>query len=258
MNDFDKLKTIDISDISQKTHISFTELRLLLDKEYDAFSRTKALGFIKIIEREYSLDLKDIEAEFEAHYQTQESKGNEIFLVAPEQKNSIGRWITISMILIAGILGATFVQYYKEISSAAQAVPTLELPLVNEAQTVMIDSTNGEILSPDLNDSEPIAPSVEKIPFFVESAVNLWIGIYYLDTESNEQMFVKGRRELDPERAQIITFGHGAFKLVYGEKTIEPKNNFVQRFRFDNGEVTRLPLPPPADRTRIQNAQEGE
>ncbi|HIQ28154.1 MAG TPA: hypothetical protein EYH42_06605, partial [Sulfurovum sp.] len=46
--------------ISQKTNISEQNIEALIEDNFSALTKAKALGFISIIERDYHADLKDV------------------------------------------------------------------------------------------------------------------------------------------------------------------------------------------------------
>ncbi len=58
------LKELGIKEVSDKTFINATNLEALLEKNFESLSKTKALGFIQILEREFDLDLKELKNEY--------------------------------------------------------------------------------------------------------------------------------------------------------------------------------------------------
>ncbi|GHV09111.1 hypothetical protein AGMMS50229_18640 [Campylobacterota bacterium] len=241
MDDFDKLKQININDIHKKTHISITELRLILAKDFGAFNRTKALGFIKIFEREYGFSLDAFAAECRLFYDGLDGESDQIFVIAKEEKGSVGKWIIILIVILAGILAAIFVEFSREQNSVVEPAAPLQLPMVSEAQAVVGNRPANEEIFSAAQGSETIALSAERMPFFVTTDRDLWIGIYYADSDRREQITINKQHEFDSTRPQVVTFGHGMFRLTYGERVIEPKSGFVQRFSFRDGDVTALP-----------------
>jgi len=59
MDDIKVLEEIGLKEISQKTHIEVKYLKSLANSDFENLSKVTALGFIKIISREYKLDLSD-------------------------------------------------------------------------------------------------------------------------------------------------------------------------------------------------------
>jgi hypothetical protein len=59
-----KLKDIGLDKISNKTFINKENLTLVLDREFQKLEKTKCLGFIKILEREYDVDLSELKRDY--------------------------------------------------------------------------------------------------------------------------------------------------------------------------------------------------
>lgn len=63
-NEIFKLKTIDIKEISRTTHIQQEYIEYMIEKDFEKLKKLNALGFAKIISREYEIDLSDWCEEF--------------------------------------------------------------------------------------------------------------------------------------------------------------------------------------------------
>ncbi len=60
MDAIKKIRELGLDKVAQKTFINENDLDALLDQNFERFNRTKALGFIQILEREYGLGLGDL------------------------------------------------------------------------------------------------------------------------------------------------------------------------------------------------------
>ena len=67
MDSIKALEKIGLREVSRKTYIELSYLKLMLDKDFSKLHRIKTLGFVKIIKREYNIDMSDWVAEFEAY-----------------------------------------------------------------------------------------------------------------------------------------------------------------------------------------------
>ncbi len=67
-----------IEEISKRTKISPISLRFIKNKEYDKIPRVKFIGFIKIIEREFNVNLNDLIQEYDTFNNISEPKKQEI------------------------------------------------------------------------------------------------------------------------------------------------------------------------------------
>jgi hypothetical protein len=63
-NGMEELLKLDKKEVANKTHISIKSLEHIINKDFDELHKTKTLGFIKILEKNYSLDLSDWLEEF--------------------------------------------------------------------------------------------------------------------------------------------------------------------------------------------------
>jgi hypothetical protein len=62
-----KLKEIGLREVSNKTFINLDNLKALLDRDFKTINKTKAFGFIHILERDFDVDLSKLKEEYIAH-----------------------------------------------------------------------------------------------------------------------------------------------------------------------------------------------
>ncbi len=74
MDDIKILEEIGLKEVSKKTHIEGKFLNFMINKEFDKLNKINALGYVKILKREYNLDLDSWVEEFEAYLQEHEEK----------------------------------------------------------------------------------------------------------------------------------------------------------------------------------------
>jgi hypothetical protein len=106
MGDIQVLKEIGLQEVSKRTHIEVKTLQYMLDKEFDKLGRINTVGFVKIISREFHLDLSEWQEEFEAYWDEKSgsipSKAEAVFAVntASSPKKSIFKSKIFLLILI--------------------------------------------------------------------------------------------------------------------------------------------------------------
>ena len=267
MRGFEELTKLDPVEVAQKTRISVDAFKAIVDKRFDAFSKTKAIGFINILEREYDLDLQEW---------LEHADDRDIFIIAPKESESM--WenklfitLTLGIIALFIVLFALFPD-----QEQSESVVENESYIVTEAQQSMENNT--QEVQPEVmmalpekqEEKQEITPPVKKDTFYLESNVKLWVGIKYLDNNEQINTIFKDHYDLDPTREQKITFGHGYFKLVFNDQVIEPRERNVFRVTYKNGEldVYKVPLPPkkeedapaetPSDNNDSQNGKQSE
>ena len=59
MDDFSVLEEIGLKEVSNKTHIEVKYLEYIINSKFDKLNRSTTVGFVKILSREYKLDLTD-------------------------------------------------------------------------------------------------------------------------------------------------------------------------------------------------------
>lgn len=68
MNDINTLEELGLLEVSRKTHIEVEYLQYMIDKDFEKLNRVNTLGFVKILSREYQIDLTSWVNEFEAYW----------------------------------------------------------------------------------------------------------------------------------------------------------------------------------------------
>ena len=100
------LENYSLKDIAKKTNISEENLDVLFNKEFEALTKVKAMGFISIVEREFKADLSALRKEAKSYY---EKHGDEVGVVleAPvvaETKSGAGK-VVMLLVLLGVIVG---------------------------------------------------------------------------------------------------------------------------------------------------------
>ena len=108
------VKEYSLRTVSEKTNISTNSLNKLINKEWDKMQEPQVIGFIKIIEREYGIDLSGLEEEARAYYKEHKAKEshNPIDIVGVAEVKSENKIISgfVTLITLAVVAYATW--YY--------------------------------------------------------------------------------------------------------------------------------------------------
>jgi len=116
--------------ISQRTKIAEDNIEFLLNNDFGAIKKVKAMGFISILEREYNIDLSKLKEDALAYYE--QYGGNEsvtIGLPIMEEKKERSKWLWLIVLPLLGYASWFFFTQYDQ--SQIKAL----LPF-NEAKTV--------------------------------------------------------------------------------------------------------------------------
>jgi hypothetical protein len=249
MRGFEELLNLDPVEVSQRTFISVDEFKAIVDKRFELFGKTKATGFIKILEREYDLDLSDWMEEFEAYKKESRDENENIFVVAPKENDSIfeNKLYVYSALGVVFLLVVFFVIFSGN-NVQETNLSDLQSETVQEAKQ-QIEKKEKEEIQPAVTAVEPEEKETEtplpKDDFHITSNTKLWVGIQYLDNGKKESKIISGDFELDPTRDQILTLGHGHFKLTLNDQVIEPGVHNVHKITYAQGKLTVVKVPLP-------------
>jgi len=109
-NDIRVLEKIGLQEVCKRTHIEVKQLEYMINNQYDKLNKINTLGFVKILSREYKLDLTDwLEGFYDywaAHKAEDESHKEKIFIhVKSDRPYKKGAWIFLVLVFISGIFG---------------------------------------------------------------------------------------------------------------------------------------------------------
>jgi len=104
------LEKVGLQEVCKQTHIEVKQLEYMVNNQYDKLNQVNTLGFVKILSREYKLDLTDwLEGFYDywaEHSVEEDSHKDRIFIRAKSDRASKkGAWLFLFIFLIAGIFG---------------------------------------------------------------------------------------------------------------------------------------------------------
>lgn len=108
MSDFEKLKSIDIETIYQKTYMSHQTIECLFDKNFKKLNKFKTLGYIKILEKEFNLDLSEFKEEATRFFDSQEEEMQKQLDMYKPVSNKLNKNIIIAIGFLLLIIVAYF------------------------------------------------------------------------------------------------------------------------------------------------------
>ncbi len=109
VNPLEELKKIGIEKIAEDTHILPSDIEAIIKKEFSKLNRTKALGFIKILEREYKLDLSDWRREYQDFITSNQQEDYSHIFVTVQEDNEEEK--ENKLFLIIGIVALIIIAY---------------------------------------------------------------------------------------------------------------------------------------------------
>jgi len=271
----EELKNLSYELVASRAHIVQTAFEDIVNKRFDKLNPVKAKGLIKILEREFDLDLSEWTKEFEAYHAVREPEVPTIDKLHAEAiKNGKKPTSKIAMFIfaIAAIFGIGYVIYLQQnrISPEANTSTTLQNE-INEtnasiAFNIAFDENksdhnktsdqntteqNKTTALPEANATTAAAKSAAtSVPtpqtaggsFYVEPTKKVWIGIRYLDTNKSKwfETVAEHKFDFNTSREQLIAFGHSQVKVVAGTTTIESKAGAKVRYHYKNGKLREV------------------
>jgi len=146
MDEFKKLEEIGLKEISNRTHIEIKILEQMINSQFEKLNRATTVGFVKILSREYGLDLEEWLNEAERFWSKNRVEDNnpKIFIVQ-KSKNSLKIVMALIAILaLIGILYGAYIFLNKKINIFDKSVVKNdknftyeETPVVNEAKGML-------------------------------------------------------------------------------------------------------------------------
>lgn len=104
------LEKIGLKEVSTKTYIDLNYLKMMVAKEFSKLQRIKTIGFVRIIQREYNIDMSDWVAEFEEYLKSivappkESEQTDEVLARHKETYRRKKIYVTISILILALLL----------------------------------------------------------------------------------------------------------------------------------------------------------
>jgi len=106
------LKSIGIKEVSNRTFIHEDELKKFLDGDFHGINKTKAMGFIQILEREFNIDLSDLKAQYINYlneHKNEEEEPKQSLIMEEVQSEERKKGILSFLFLVAAIGSIAYV-----------------------------------------------------------------------------------------------------------------------------------------------------
>ncbi len=267
MSDFEKFKQMDDEEIFKKTFIAPKNIRNLKEENFKRLgSKSRALGFISIIERQLGLNLDELRQKVEEYFGDRLDYQNafEIHERVVEKKR-----LPIWQIMLVLLVGAGGYYWYNSteqetvqnaspkeffssssisssISSSVSSVVTSSSAIaVAEASSSQVQSSEQEqetttdqsasqeenlSVANEQNASSSISSEAILPKVTIIPKRKLWIGIIYLDNFKRKNYITSSPVELNTSRDQLIVTGHGKLQID-SDGEIEDFNS-TKKMRF--------------------------
>lgn len=264
MNLENVLEENSVESISKKTNISVDNLKKLFERDFSAFKKVQALGFISILERDYGLDLSALKQECKDYFvDDEEDVKISIYQVKPKGK---GRWLFFIFLLFLLAAVASLMIYNYTVQSkqnGGQMFLTQEMVLgeVNASENIPEDMVaNGTISKDELKevkdeslafedndfagmsdaDQENNSSATASSKIILTPKYKLWFGIYDMTSGESSHQIIKVPFELALDNNLLIATSRAAFSIEAGDTTTGYKDFKEHYFMIKDGKFSEI------------------
>jgi len=246
-----------IDEINKRTKISPISLRYIKNKEFNKLIRVKFIGFIRIIEKEYNVDLSELIEEYENFYnkdkikteKTEKTEKKEVKNEEKPQKESKNYFFTILIIMLFIISAVLYFGFLnkKDKKEDYSSINSSITDNKDNDKNLLIKSDNKIIIPKEQNLSNNIIEKNETKPIVKDYNITIipnekvWFRAFNIDTNKTKEFLTSHTKTL--EGNYYIKFGHGNLTISYNNQIISPKTKKIVRILLKNGKYKFLNKP---------------
>ena len=279
-NEIAKLLDFDIKEVERQTKIPLEYLEAIYAKNYDFLKDTNLKAYLRILSREFNIDLDGYLEDFENYCSENSSDDSKIQVnprltgyVAKESKSSFG-WLVLVLILLGvGVWGFKFIKDLdfnwsdlkpdfgskSEVNVSEENIAIIK-PNTDVIESIVVDemldqnTSKEEILVVDENATteqnlaeKQIKEQKEEVQ--VKEATNVikiipatkvWIGIKNLNDMSKRSLSTSEAYELNATGNRLILTGNGMLDLVNGDNNKSYRTRDALRFHIHDGIIEEI------------------
>ena len=250
---FEKLKSIGAQKIHEKTHIAKQHVQALLHETFDQMTKVQFIGFLSILEREYSLDLSDLKERGLEYFKSSmalDEEDNHVFITTYKKKNHTLLYIGLSVLLLTLAVLYSIQNQEKsidELNSTFEKIQEEELEIQEQKEENVRDT----LLTKDLDTNSSVKEKQDKSSidlqitpetFQIIPNARLWIGYIDAKTHRKFQTTTSEAFELDPKKDWLLYMGHGDLRIIIGEEEKKYKQADNLRLYYKEGVLKEIDI----------------
>lgn len=278
-NEIAKLLDFDIKEVERQTKIPLEYLEAIYAKNYDFLKDTNLKAYLRILSREFNIDLDGYLEDFENYCAENSSDDSKIQVnprltgyVAKESKSSFA-WLVLVLILLGvGVWGFKFIKDLdfnwsdlkpdfgskSEVNVSEENIAIIK-PNADVIENIVVDevldqnTSKEEILVVDENattEQNLVEKQIQKEEVQVKEATanaikiipvtKVWIGIKNLKDMSKHSLSTSEAYELNTTGNRLILTGNGMLDLVNGDNNKSYRTRNVLRFHIHDGIIEEI------------------
>lgn len=261
-----------IEEINKKTRISPISLRFIKNREFDKLPRVKFIGFVRLIEKRYKVDLSELIEEYENYFnQNDNNKQKEKKETELEKKEEIKEkksylWILVLILFIlSAFLYVSFINK-NTIENKLNNKLAVEKNITDfsnnesEKSNGTLNNTNttheNKMIVDNVVPMEKNETNISKINNISTAQLNKKVTEYNITILPNEPVWFRALNIDNNKTKEFLTskpknlignyyikFGHGNITIIYNDKNITPNTKKIVRILFKNGKYKYLKKP---------------
>ncbi len=244
----EKLRQVGAQKIHEQTHIALKFVEAILDENFEEMQKVQLMGFLRILEREYQIDLEDIRHKALEYFKEQEQQQENLEepyykkeLLRENQRKKLFPFLALIVVLAIGF----YLYITSQQSPQADTNDTLTPLKIDTNISKEIDlaqeqnETSKEDSSLKKEETPPQEPAVEK-SFRIIPKTKVWVGYIDLSNDKKRQTITKDVLELNASKDYLLTFGHGYIDVEVNGKLFEFKKAKQIKFLYQNGELKEI------------------
>ncbi len=228
---FEHLKRLGAQKIHDTTHISRKNIELILEKSFEKLNKIQFMGFISILEREYSIDLGALKEE----YLRYAGDADEAMSVSAEsgdkqQERTLNKGVIGAIVIIVIVLAII----------AFNGSEEEEEPAVSDLNTALIQETKAQMEAAQVEEPVVEEPVAVVRHLAIVPKMNLWVGMIDLENNKRTTRMTEKAFELDAQKSWLIIMGHGQVKVEHGDETLDLNDRKRVRLLYEDGVLVRI------------------
>jgi cytoskeletal protein RodZ len=245
-----------IDEINKKTKISPISLRFIKNKEFEKLPRVKFIGFVRLIEKKFKVDLGELIEEYENYYN--ENKKDDVDTekkeIKPKKQKSYLWVLIIILFVLSAFLYFSFIKSKTNIKTAeinnSEKNEVLENNITENNETFKNSVSEKTIQKNIENNESNVSLNTPEIKKTKEKNIakeynitiipneKVWFRAINIDNNKSVEYLTTNPKILKGN--YYIKFGHGNITIMYNDQNITPNTKKILRILLKNGKFEYL------------------
>ena len=263
--ELNKLRDIGAQKIYEDTHISLKYVQSIIHESFEGLTKVQFLGFISILEREYSQTLPELREkglEFFDEENLEPKIESPVFGGAETKKNFTSVYVVLILLIFAAAVYYSFGMTQEKSSQKNIDNSAIESAKKNIETSIIVDENKTDdsnvsvipslIVEHNRSVNKEVNQSVVEVkiskikevknnePLIIYTRARLWVGYINKTDNTKKQTVIKNKLILDSSKTWLLSLGHGHVSLEINAKKKRYNQSKNMFFLYKNGELKQL------------------